>query len=378
MRSSVSHSANSTAADAMLCPQIDLLDSSTRAAFDNPDALQRLVPAGSVVLAEGDTRAPMEVIRDGWAASYKSLGNGRRQIVSFLLPGDLIGIQSEITGTESTTVEAITDVHLQAGDSLAPTDTALLAKPAELNALAIVQKRQVEEMMVSVGQRDAVERTAALLLGLFDRASARGMVRAGTLMMPLTQKHLSAALGLSIIHANRVLGALTRAAIVRLGRRRLQVLDRDRLVRAARSPAHPVKGQETTATSSTAAKRVLIVEDEFHTAQWIDEILRRMGIEVVGPVGTLRAAMLLAKTQPIDAALLDVRLHHSERVYPVADLLRYRQIPFSFITAYADHSFERFPDDLVIRKPFREVDLQALVRNLVGAGSRAAANGGIP
>jgi len=222
----------------------------------------------------------------------------------------------------------------------------------------------MEEMLLSVGQREGVERMAALLLDLFDRAAARQMVRAGTLTLPLAQKHLSAALGMTVVHVNRVIGILKRAAIIRLSRGRLEVIDQDRLARAAQRPPSGMMKAEPSGAIGTA-KRVLVVEDEFHTAQYVHEILQRMGIEVVGPVGSLRQALILAKTERVDAALLDVRLQHSDRVYAVADVLRRREIPFSFITAYADQSFDRFPSEPVLRKPFREDQLRGTVHTLI-------------
>lgn len=368
MGSSASHSIPLTS-DALIRPQIDLLDPATQAAFDQQEGSRRIVQAGTIILAEGDCPTAMEVIRSGWAIRYKSLGDGRRQIVSILLPGDLIGLQSEMAGVASATVEAITEVQLQAANSPALGEAGSHLKPAELSALATVQKVQAETMMLSVGQRDAVERMAALLLDLFDRASARGMVHTGALAMPLRQKHLSETLGLSVIHVNRVIGVLTRAAIIRLNHRRLEVLDRDRLARAAQSPARPGRSMGTPAPAIGSEKRILVVEDEFHTAQYVDEILRRMGLRVIGPVGTVKEAILLAKTQPIDAALLDVRLQHSDRSDAVAELLRGRRIPFSFITAYADHSINRSPTETVLRKPFREAQLQSVVRSLMQTAS---------
>ena len=125
-------------------------------------------------------------------------------------------------------------------------------------------------------------------------------------------------------------------------------------------------------------RRVLVVEDEFHTAQQIDEILRRMGIQVIGPVGTLWQAMMLAETERIDAALLDVqlqpdvRLPYRDRVYSVADLLRRREIPFSFITAHWDNWIDRLVTDPVLRKPFGEDQLQDAVHRLLRVGSPGA------
>ncbi|TSD90296.1 response regulator [Mycobacterium sp. KBS0706] len=122
-------------------------------------------------------------------------------------------------------------------------------------------------------------------------------------------------------------------------------------------------------------RRVLVVEDEFHMAQFIDDTLRQMGLQVVGPVGTVRQAMILAESEPLDFALLDVRLRpdvrlwHSDRVHPVADLLRRRKIPFSFVTASVDPSIEWRPTEPVLRKPFGQGQLKDAVRKLMRRGS---------
>lgn len=114
-------------------------------------------------------------------------------------------------------------------------------------------------------------------------------------------------------------------------------------------------------------------------AQYVDGIIRRMGMQVVGPVGTLRQAMILAETECVDAALLDVQLQPDDRlpyrdtVYPLADLLRRRGIPFSFVTAYANRSIDGFPADPVLRKPFGEDQLKSAVRRLL-RGDRAGAS----
>ena len=128
-----------------------------------------------------------------------------------------------------------------------------------------------------------------------------------------------------------------------------------------------------------ALTRVLVVAAELHTAQYVDEILRRMGIQAIGPVGTLRQAMILAEAERLDAALLDVRLHpdvrlpYCDRVYPVADLLRRRKIPFCVMTASAADWIDRFPSDSVLLKPFCEDQLRSAVCRLLRSDSMGAA-----
>jgi response regulator of citrate/malate metabolism len=66
--------------------------------------------------------------------------------------------------------------------------------------------------------------------------------------------------------------------------------------------------------------KILIVEDEFLVALLMEETVRNLGHEVVGPVGDLAAAMRLAATEALSAAILDVHLQHGERVYPVVGI----------------------------------------------------------
>jgi DNA-binding response OmpR family regulator len=64
--------------------------------------------------------------------------------------------------------------------------------------------------------------------------------------------------------------------------------------------------------------RILVVEDEFLVALHIEDTLRRLGYEIIGPVGDLPNAMRLAEAETLSAAILDVHLQHGERVFPVS------------------------------------------------------------
>ena len=80
-------------------------------------------------------------------------------------------------------------------------------------------------------------------------------------------------------------------------------------------------------------QHVLIVEDEYFLAQDMAEYLQNLGMQVLGPVGTVADALKLADSAEVQAAVLDVNLG-GERVYPVADLLRRKGIPFVFASGY--------------------------------------------
>jgi CheY-like chemotaxis protein len=114
-----------------------------------------------------------------------------------------------------------------------------------------------------------------------------------------------------------------------------------------------------------ASKRILVVEDELLLADDVAEAIYAMGLDVVGPVGSLEAAIALAETQQLDGALLDVRLRRGARIYPVVEILWRRRIPFSFMTAYNDVPIQQMPAAAVLRKPIAVPALQAAVNALL-------------
>jgi CheY-like chemotaxis protein len=107
-----------------------------------------------------------------------------------------------------------------------------------------------------------------------------------------------------------------------------------------------------------AGIKVLLVEDEGTVAMLIEEMLEELGCEVVASVPRLARAREVASTAQFDLAILDVNLA-GERVFPVAEILRDRKIPFLFSTGYGASGvpgeFARYP---VLHKPFSESELQ--------------------
>jgi DNA-binding response OmpR family regulator len=79
--------------------------------------------------------------------------------------------------------------------------------------------------------------------------------------------------------------------------------------------------------------RLLIVEDEYLLAREMADYFENLGAEIVGPVGTVAQALALIASSHIQIAVLDVNLR-DERVYPVADVLTLKQIPFVFASGY--------------------------------------------
>jgi len=180
-------------------------------AFINEMKRDHLVcPPGSEIIAAGQEQAELYTLYSGWAIRCKTLQDGRRQILNFLLPGDLIGLQGAMFEAPAYNVEAITEVQL----CLLPRRKvwSLFQNMPELafdvTWLGSREESQVDEHLTSAGQRNALERIAALVIMLYKRLNALGMVINGAMPFPLTQQHIADALGLSLVHTNKSLARL--------------------------------------------------------------------------------------------------------------------------------------------------------------------------
>lgn len=112
--------------------------------------------------------------------------------------------------------------------------------------------------------------------------------------------------------------------------------------------------------------RLLVVEDEALIAMMIEDVICDAGAIVVGPVATVRSAMSMLGSEPIDGAILDVNLG-GQQVDPVADLLCAREIPFLFLSGYGESGIcQRFPGATMVSKPFNDVQFVETVRRLLG------------
>jgi CheY-like chemotaxis protein len=113
--------------------------------------------------------------------------------------------------------------------------------------------------------------------------------------------------------------------------------------------------------------RILLVEDELLIALSIELMLAELGYAVVGPLARLDEALARARTEPLDGALLDVHLG-SDDVFPVADVLAARGVPFVFATGYDSLALpDRFRDRPHLQKPFGPRHLGKLMAQVVAA-----------
>lgn len=119
-------------------------------------------------------------------------------------------------------------------------------------------------------------------------------------------------------------------------------------------------------TSTTGRRRVLVIEDEMMVAMGLEMALADAGYEVIGPFGRLEQALEAARNDQVDVALLDVNLR-GEPVFPVADALAARGIPYAFLTGYGRESLPAGVDcRRILSKPFQATALVATVQAMCG------------
>ena len=194
------------------------------------------IGAGETLIHEGQTDAPLFTLLDGWAFRFKTLRDGRRQILSFLLAGDFIGVQQRMGDAAAHGVDTLTDAVFCVfqRDALWELHRQQPTMGFNITWLTAHEESMVDDTLLSVGRRSAEERIATLLILLFKRAAAlQADGGAAGVPFPLTQQHVADGLGLSLVHTNKTLRKLERRGLHRIADGRLHMRDVKALARLA-------------------------------------------------------------------------------------------------------------------------------------------------
>jgi CRP-like cAMP-binding protein len=218
------------------------LDAYTRLSSDDRAAILRIsqrsvreVPARRDIVREGEAPQYVHLVLEGWACSYKSLPDGRRQTVNLFLPGDLCDLNVYILKEMDHSLGAITPVRV-ARFSKEDFDELTGGHPRITQALLwdeLVTSAIQREWTLNVGQRTAYERISHLLVELFLRLRKVGLTRDHSCDFPLTQNDLADVTGLTSVHVNRTLQELRRNELIELRGRELKIHDLPALMSAA-------------------------------------------------------------------------------------------------------------------------------------------------
>lgn len=187
------------------------------------------------IVRDGDVPTHCCLVIRGWAYRYKLLSEGRRQILSFHIPGDIPDLQSLHIQTTDHTLATVTNatVAFISHDSLRE----LTAQHPGIASLfwrdALIDAGIFREWMTGLGRRSAYERTAHLFCELYLKLQAVGLAGDQRCPLPLTQVDLADALGLTSVHINRVLKEMRGQTLITLRSRMLVIQAWDELLKAA-------------------------------------------------------------------------------------------------------------------------------------------------
>ena len=228
---------------------------------------ERVLQEGETLIHEGESDTRLYTLLQGWGYRFKTLSDGRRQILNFLLAGDFIGVQQKMSDAAAHGVVMVTEARLCVFDRNALWELHRQQPSMGFNItwLTAHEESLVDDNLLSIGRRSAEERVATLLILLYKRAAAVHAVAGDAVdtnagiagrasnaadlpgvPFPLTQQHLADALGLSLAHTNKTLRKLQRRGLYRIDDGRLQLLDPKALARLAdlygdgRPPARPL------------------------------------------------------------------------------------------------------------------------------------------
>ncbi len=190
---------------------------------------------GAPLLMEGSNSPQLFTALRGLGLRFKLLESGRRQVLSFVFPGDFVGLQAGVLREMYHSVEATTRMTLCVFDRSAfwsffrhhP------ERAFDLTWLAALEERFLGETVASLGQRTGLEKLAWALVRIYQRAEALDLVANRAMQFPYRQQDLADALGMSLVHTNKTLSKLRDRQLLSWRDGELMVNDIEALARVA-------------------------------------------------------------------------------------------------------------------------------------------------
>ncbi len=196
---------------------------------------QFVVPARTRLYAQGDPQTRVFTLFEGWLILYRSVGQGKRQILEVALPGDMVGYQYNANKPTDHACETLTPCTLCAFTA-ADARTLMYRHPVLMERMLQLQEEKLQachSALANVGQNSAKVRISVLFLRLFERLKARGANPQGRIEVPLTQEHIADIVGVTPVHVSRVCSELRAERIVDFHHGKLTLLDEARLAAMA-------------------------------------------------------------------------------------------------------------------------------------------------
>ena len=218
-------------------------------ALESSATTVRLFRPHEDLVREGESAPHVGLLVSGFAYRCRVLPDGRRQVVSYLIPGDLCDARQLLVPMATHTVSSLvaSNAVMFSRDSLLALMNRYPRIAQALCWLTLLEEQIAREWLVNVGQRTALERLAHLLCEIYARMQAVSLTDGGRCELPLTQVDLADTLALSTVHVNRTLQELRRRGLVSLSGGMLEIHDFDTLQSVAMfSPDYLHPGVQST------------------------------------------------------------------------------------------------------------------------------------
>jgi CRP-like cAMP-binding protein len=201
------------------------LSEAEKRALELSIASARRIPPHRDILVEGGTVPEPVILAWGWAARLRQFSDGKRQVLSFLLPGELIGTRRQRDPLAATTIVAITEIGLCTAPQAARGEA--LAEAYAVSAA--LEETYLFRQIARLGRMSAQERLIDCLLEMRERLTLAGLAEGDSFPLPLTQELLADALGLTSVHVNRTLQSMRREQLVEIRSGRARISQPDQL-----------------------------------------------------------------------------------------------------------------------------------------------------
>jgi CRP-like cAMP-binding protein len=213
----------------------------------------RRLPAGSEIYRQDEVPEECYIVTGGWVSLHRILGDGRRHIVEFAVPGDLIGFSFAADRKADHFAVALTDVVLCVADRDGlkrhlENNVTLMEQVSEY---LLAEQNLARQQLTNVTRNQALQRTANILIQLFVRVRGREPEAGDALPLPLTQEQIGDAIGLTAVHVNRMLRQLRIAKVLTLKGGQLHVIDPAKFTELAHIDVDAVLGSRPRARTST-------------------------------------------------------------------------------------------------------------------------------
>jgi CRP-like cAMP-binding protein len=204
------------------------LDAADLAALDRLLEHRITVKKAKDIIVEGYEYKVLHVVESGFAIRYKLLHTGKRQIVTVIMPGDIIGFPACFYEHAIFSVTALGEMvlHPVPIDHFADICLTRATVATALVWFAAREAAMYAEHIIDAGRREPLERLAHFLLEMLTRLQAIGSASSNSFVMPLSQEGIGDVIGLSAPHVNRMLAELRRDGLIAMKGQEMRILDR--------------------------------------------------------------------------------------------------------------------------------------------------------